>query len=279
MIRRLSVLLLTIAAMVAGVNIVCQAQEQSLLTRHVREMILNGQAQSVGRLPATQSMRLDIVLPLRNRAELENFLQELYDPSSPSYRRFLTVQEFTARFGPSQEDYDAVIRFAKTNGFTVVGGSRDGMDVQLTGSVATIETAFHVTMGVYQHPTENRTFYAPDREPTVDLPFQLWHISGLDNYSIPHPAILHRNLSVQSNAVTTGSCPSGSYCGSDMRAAYYGGTALTGSGQTLGLLESSGYDTADVNTYFTNARQTNTRPHRWHFHGWNQLELPLCGWL
>ncbi len=83
--------------MVAGVNIVCQAQEKSLLTRHVREMIINGQAQSVGRLPATQSMRLDIVLPLRNRAELENFLQELYDPSSPSYRRFLTVQEFTAQ--------------------------------------------------------------------------------------------------------------------------------------------------------------------------------------
>ncbi len=125
------------------------------------------------------------------RHELETFLQELYDPSSPSYRHFLTVQEFTARFGPSQEDYDAVIRFAKTNGFTVVGGSRDGMDVQLEGSVATIETAFHVTMGVYQHPTENRTFYARTGSLRLDLPFRLWHISGLDNYSIPHPALVH----------------------------------------------------------------------------------------
>ena len=137
--------------------------------------------------------RLDIVLPLRNQAELENFLQELYDPSSPFYRNFLTVPEFTARFGPSQENYDAVVRFAKTSGFTVVGGSRDGMDVQIMGSVATIESAFHVTIGVYQHPTENRTFYAPDREPTVDLPFQLWHISGLDNYSIPHPLSQHKH--------------------------------------------------------------------------------------
>ena len=59
------------------------------------------------------------------------------------------------------------------------------MDVQVKGTVAAIEKAFHVTMGVYQHPTENRTFFAPDREPTVDLPFQLWHISGLDNYSTP----------------------------------------------------------------------------------------------
>jgi kumamolisin len=258
--------IVAIVTMLLGVKIVlAQAREQFLLTRHVREVTLNGQAQRVGQLPATQSMRLDLVLGLRNRAELENFLQELYDPSSPTYRRFLTVQEFTARFGPSQKDYDAVIRFAKTNGFTVVGGSRDGMDAQLEGSVATIETAFHVTMGVYQHPTENRTFYAPDREPTVDLPFRLWHISGLDNYSIPHPNFVRKDASVKSdigvhpNAVT-GSCPGASFCGSDMRAAYYGGTALTGSGQTLGLLEYYGYDIADLNTYFTNAKQTNSVP-------------------
>ena len=257
LIRRLSISLLTVVAMVCA-SVVCQAQELSL-TRHVRDVTLNGRAQYVGRLPATQSMRLDIVLPLRNQPELDNFLRELYDPSSPSYRHFLTVQEFTARFGPSQEDYDAVIRFAKTKGFTVVGGSRDGMDVQLEGSVAAVEAAFDVTMGLYQHPTESRTFYAPDREPTVNLPFPLWHISGLDNYSIPRAAIKHANLKVKSAAVT-GSCPSSSYCGSDMRAAYYGGTALTGAGQTLGLLEYDGYDIADVNTYFKNTGQTNSVP-------------------
>ena len=259
MIRRLSAFLLTIVAFMWGMTVVCQAQEQPLSTHHVREVILNGQAQWLGRLPATRQMRLDIVLSLRNQAELESFLPELYDPSSPSYRRFLTVEEFTTRFGPSQQDYDAVLRFAKANGFTIVGGSRDGMDVQLRGTVAAVERAFHVTMGVYRHPTENRAFYAPDREPTVNLPFRLWHISGLDNYSVPRPAIHHRDLSVRSNAVT-GSCPSNSYCGSDMRAAYYGGTALTGSGQTLGLLEYYGYDIADVDTYFANAGQTNNVP-------------------
>ncbi len=257
--RRSIVFLVAVVATVWGATIVCQAQLQSLLTRHVREVALNGEAQSVGRLPATQSMHFDMVLALRHQAELENFLQELYDPSSPSYRHFLTVPEFTARFGPSQEDYDAVIRFAETNGFTVVGGSRDAMDVQLKGSVASIERAFHVTMGVYQHPTEDRTFYAPDREPTVNLPFPLWHISGLDNYSIPVPALGHRNNRVKSNVVK-GSCPGGEYCGSDMRAAYYGGTALTGKGQNLGLLEYVGYDIADLNTYFKNVGQTDNVP-------------------
>jgi len=234
------------------------AQTQSLLTRHVRTPILNGQAPFVGHLPATQSINLDIVLPLRDQAGLESTLQGLYDPSSPSYRHFLTVQEFTARFGPSQADYDNVMSFAKANGFTVVGGSRDGLDVQVAGSVANIEAAFHVTMAVYKHPTENRTFYAPDREPTVNLPVPLWHISGLDNYSIPHPLVEKTNLTGKSSNATTGSGPSASYLGSDMRAAYYGGTALTGLGQNIGLMEYVGYDIADLNTYYTNAGQTMT---------------------
>ncbi|MGD0415026.1 MAG: choice-of-anchor D domain-containing protein [Terriglobales bacterium] len=255
MIRRLGPFLLAVAAMMSVVNVVCQAEPQPLLTRHVREVVVNGRAQSIARLPERQTLHFDIVLALRHQPELENFLQELYDPSSASYRHFVTVPEFTARFGPSQEDYDALIGFAKANGFTVVGGSRDAFDVQLTGTVANINRAFHVTMGVYQHPREDRTFYAPDREPTVDLSTRLWHISGLDNYSIPRPALVHRDLKVRSNA-TTGSCPKTSFCGSDMRAAYYGGTTLTGAGQYLGLLEYAGYDIADLNTYYKNTGQT-----------------------
>ena len=252
MIRKSSVPLLVLVALLSVASVVTQAQ--SLRTRHVREAVVSGEAQSVGRLPATQTMRFDIVLALRHQPELENFLQELYDPSSSSYRHFLTPEEFTARFGPSQEEYDAVIRLAAASGFKVLGGSRDAMDVQFEATVASVEKAFHVTMGVYQHPMEKRTFFAPDREPTVDLPFQLWHISGLDNYSIPHTNLKRSNIKVHPNV--SGSCPGGWYCGSDMRAAYYGGTALTGTGQNIALLELAGTDLADLNTYYTNVGQT-----------------------
>ena len=252
--RKLIVFLLTLVATV-GVNVVCQAQSRTPLTRHVREATLNGQAPLVGRLPATQTMHIDIVMALRDQPGLEKFVKEVSDPKSSSYRHYVTPSEFTAKFGPSQGDYNALIRFVKANGFTVLGGSRDSMDVRLEGSVTTIEKAFNVAMNVYQHPTEKRTFYAPDREPTVDLPFQLWHISGLDNYSTPRPLYVHRDFKAQPLA-TTGSCPGQSFCGSDMRAAYYEGSALTGAGQSLGLLEYAGFDMEDVNTYYQNAGQT-----------------------
>ncbi len=265
--NRISVFVLTIAAILAAGSL--DGRAQSLMTRHVRDAVVTGQAQLVGRLPATQQLQLNIVLPLRDQAGLDAFLADLRNSASASYRQYLTPQEFTARFGPTQANYDAVVAFVKANGLTVVGGSRDGMDVQVKGPVSAIETAFHVEMNSYQHPTENRVFFAADREPTVDLPFQLWHVSGLDNYSIPHPMLVSRTEYAAAHGVdpktlvphaTTGSGPSASFLGSDMRAAYYGGTALTGAGQNLGLLEYLGTDLTDLTTYFKNAKQTNNVP-------------------
>ena len=242
-----------------------QAQPQLLSTRHVRDAVANGQAQFVGQLPATQTLRFDMVLPLRDRAGLENFIQEVQDPASPSYHQFLTPQEFTARFGPSQEDWDALVAFAKASGFEIISGTRDARDLRLTGTVANIEKAFHVTMGTYHDLTEDRTFFAVDREPTVDLPFQIWHITGLDNDSKPHPMYVKKSDYAKAHGIdpdkvvshaTTGSGPSSSFLGSDMRAAYYGGTALTGTGQNIALFEFAGTDLADLTTYYKNAGQT-----------------------
>ncbi len=218
------------------VQLPAHGQGQPLPTRHVREAVSSGQAARVGRLPATQSLKLSIALPLRNESQLNQVLQQLYDPRSPSYHQFLSVKEFTERFGPTQDDYDAVISFAQSNGLTVKGTAANRRIVDVTGPVAHIEAAFHVNMGVYQHPTENRTFYAPDREPTADLPVALWHISGLNNFSIPRPASLRR--APEAVRAGSGSAPdlSGAYIGSDMRAAYYGSGTLTGIGHTVGVL-------------------------------------------
>jgi subtilase family serine protease len=270
MVPRISRFLLTIAALLSLVTLAAiNSSAQSMPTRHVREVTRTGVAKPIGQLPPDQTMTLDVVLPLRDPAGLNSFLKILYDPSSPSYRQFLTVPEFTTRFGPTQENYDAVVRYLKSYGFEITGGTRDGMDVLIKGPVSAVEAAFRVSMRTYQHPTEDRTFYAPDREPSTGLSFALWHVSGLDNYSIPHPMYVKRSDYAKAHGInaedvvshaTIGSGPSASFLGSDMRAAYYGGTALTGAGQNLGLFEFLGTDLADLNTYFANIGQTNNVP-------------------
>jgi len=244
---------------------VVAAQAQSVMTHHVRDTVRSGRSQSTGRMPLNQQLQLDLVLPLSDPAGLRAFLTDIYNPASPNFHHFLTVSEFTARFGPTQDQYEAVLRFAKNYGLEVIGGSRDSMDVQVKGSVGAIETAFRVNMRTYHHPTENRDFYSTDAEPTVDLPFNLWHVSGLDNYSIPHPMLVNRSDYAAAHGIdadkvvshaTTGSGPSASFLGSDMRAAYYGSGSLTGAGQNLGLWEYLGTDLADLQTYYKNVGQT-----------------------
>jgi len=261
-IRRLCTFVLPVVALLSVVSVVSQAQSQTLMTRHTRDVVQNKVAASAGRMPATQNMKIVFTLPLRNREELNSFLKDVYDPSSTSYRKFLTVEQFTQRFGPTREDYETVKAFAKQNGLHIRATSRNRLILQLSGSVANVEKALNIKMGLYQHPEENRKFFAPDREPTPNLSVRLWHVTGLDNYSLPKP--LYQKREINSSEVisdaTTGSCPSKSFCGSDMRAAYYGGSALTGAGQTLGLLEFFGTNIQDVNTYYTNAGQTRNTP-------------------
>ncbi|KAA6458750.1 hypothetical protein DYQ86_19590 [Acidobacteria bacterium AB60] len=242
---------------------------QSVMTRHVRDAVRNGDARPVGRLAQTQTLQIDLVLPLRDPQGLKSFLADVYNPKSPNYRHFLTPAEFTARFGPTADQYNAVLRFAGEYGLNVVGGSRETMEVQLKGSAGAIEAAFHVSLKTFQHPTENRVFYAPDQEPTHNLPFHLWHIAGLDNFAQPKPHLVRKSDFAAAHGIypeqvvahaTTGSGPSASFLGSDMRAAYYGSGPLTGAGQYVGLLEYYGTNLADLNTYYANANQTNNVP-------------------
>src|ERR1700722_12510770 len=239
------------AALFLLLTLSAQSQQSfQVLHNHVRPVVANGQAAPVGVLPADRRMNLAITLPLRNDDELMTLLGELNDPSSPKYQHFLSVAEFTERFGPTQQDYDAVVNFAKANGFTVTKTPPNRLLVDINGTVGQIEKAFHVGMMVYKHPTENRTFYSPDREPSLDLSVTVAHIAGLNDYSIPHPKLKKAPMGQAIHGNVTGSGPGGAYLGTDMRAAYYGGRAPPGSGQAVGLVEFDGYNLSDVTSTF-----------------------------
>ncbi len=203
-----------------------------------------------GNLPGTRRLNLALSLPLRNTAELDRLFQQLYDPASPNYRRYLTPEQFTGRFGPSEEDYQALRNFAKSNGLTVTATHPNRVVLDVEGAVTDIQKAFHLTLRVYRHPREARDFYAPDMEPSADFGVPILHISGFDNYTLPHPNLHVRPAGAAANATpNAGSGPDGTYQGSDFRNAYVPGTSLTGTGQTVGLLEFDGFYSSDITAY------------------------------
>ena len=225
------------------------AQQQRTFLRHVPPVA--AQLQPSGRLPGSTRLDLAIGLPLRNQEALTKLLQQIYDPASPQYRHYLTPQQFTEMFGPTEQDYQIVVGFAKANGFSITGQHTNRLLLDVNATVADIERAFHVTMRVYRHPTEAREFYAPDVGPSVGMEVPILDISGLNNYTRPHPA----NLKIARRGATTralpadGSAPDGSYLGYDFRAAYAPGVSFTGSGQAIGLLEFDGYYANDIPDY------------------------------
>lgn len=248
--------LIFVALVLSSTQVQAQ-QPRQLVLRHVRPAVSSGRAISVGAMPQRQQLNLSILLPPRNATELADLLVRLYDPSSPVYHRFLTVAQFTEQFSPSAEDYKAAVNFARANGFTVTGTPTNRLLVPIRGTVEQIEKTFHIRMQLYQHPTENRIFFSPDQEPSLDLNVPVAHIAGLNNFSVPHSMAISAPVTTGDTAEAgTGSGPGGSYLGSDMRAAYYGGTALTGSGQAVGLAEFDGYNLSDVNSVFSNVGQS-----------------------
>jgi N-acetylneuraminic acid mutarotase len=270
-------LLLSLITFLSGVLFVTSAHAQGtvrMLRGHMPSVLST--LQPIGLPPATNILRLSIGLPLRNSEGLSNFLHQVYDPSSTSYRRFLTPKQFADQFGPSEQDYQRVIDFVQANGLAVTGTTSNRMVLDVRGFVPDVEAAFGVTIQVYQHPTEFRTFYAPNREPSVPATVPILDISGLDNYEPPHPASLSsgsgaangtqgqspanppgfRGGSVNSSGGVTpavGSGTGGSYIGYDFRHAYAPGVALTGAGQVVGLVQFDGYYTSDITTYESQA--------------------------
>ncbi|WP_266160568.1 S53 family peptidase, partial [Dyella silvatica] len=230
---------------------------------HVPEAVASGLAPRISAMAPAQHLKLALNLPLRNEADLDSLLKQLYDPQSPNYQHYLTVKEFTDRFGPTQQDYDAVVAWAQVNGLKVTNTTANRRLVDVEGSVDTINRALHVQISNYRHTTENRTFFAPDKEPTVNLGVPLLKITGLTNVTLPHNHLLRKPAGgVQTMAAThlTGSGPSGEYLPSDMRAAYYGSGTLTGAGQTVGIFSYDGYISSDVSLFYSTTGMTSSVP-------------------
>jgi subtilase family serine protease len=163
------------------------ALERQYLAGHVPKAAVT--LQSVGSVPASKQMRLAIALPLRNQDGLSKLLAELYDPNSPRYRQYLTPEQFTDAFGPTEADYNELATFAEANGLRVTGRHPNRMLLDVSGSVENIEKALHLHLLEYSHPKENRTFFAPDAEPALDLKVPVLHISGLTDFEIPRPVV------------------------------------------------------------------------------------------
>jgi subtilase family serine protease len=213
------------------------------------------EAELEGRLGGDCQMSMTFALPLRNQEELQTLLKRLYDPADPICGRYLSVEEFTERFGPTQEDYDAVAAYARNLGLTITGTHPNRLLLDVSGPAATVEAGFNLSMYGYQ-AASGREFFAPDEEPEVPgyIASRVIGIVGLEdaNQRRPHSYLKASTNEAQSSPQHIGTGPGGGLSPDDIVKAYnLQSTAANGSGETLALFELDGYSAVDIAVYLS----------------------------
>src|SRR5690348_8050331 len=101
---RKDLLAIGLGVVLSGATVFSTLAGNVTLRGHVPAIVARGQAKAIGGVDAEKTLDLSIGLPLRNRDVLTNLIQQIYDPSSPNYHHYLTPQQFTEHFGPSEKD-------------------------------------------------------------------------------------------------------------------------------------------------------------------------------
>lgn len=76
------------------------------------------------------------------QADLTQLLIDQQNPNSPSYHKWLTPEQYGARFGLSSADLAKVSAWITSQGFTVTGVARSSTFITFTGTVAQAQQAF-----------------------------------------------------------------------------------------------------------------------------------------
>ena len=244
------------ALLLASAALPANAQEARIQMKGSLSPLVR-QGRPLNRLNAGETLRFSFALPLRNQPELDALLVSLYKPGDPQFHHFLTPEQFAARFGPTQADYDAVIAYARQQGFAIAATHSNRALLEVTAPTAQAEKAFSLRLMNYQSPA-GRVFRAPDAEPALPAAIarRVSGIIGLDNAQEPL-----NNLSVlfapQNGAAqpkaglnANGTGPNGGLAPGDVITAYgLSNVPEKGTGQTVALFELDGYTTSDITTY------------------------------
>ena len=136
----------------------------------------------IGRASHHDLISFSFALSSPNESELDRFLDDLHNPNSQSYRKFLTPEEFTVKFGPTQQQVDKIVGFLKSNGLKTVKVSSNRVLIEGEGLAENIYRAFNCNIDYYQDYEDGSIFRQPDVIP--NYPEGVLALLGLDNGTI-----------------------------------------------------------------------------------------------
>ncbi len=265
---------LTSVAQVAPASQVVQAVDEHAL------VALTGNVHPLARAEfdrgaVADSLPLEhLLLQLKRSPKQERALQQqidaLSDPHSPSYHQWLTAQQFGDSYGPAKKDIGAVTRWLQAHGFTVNAVYPSGMVIDVSGTAGKVREAFHTEIHNYVVDGASHIANASDPKIPAALEPVIAGFASLHDF-MPHP-LMQKAGTVQKDPASGHWMPVGwrpqfatPYLGNELNdvspadfAIIYNlnplralSTPITGAGQTIVLLEDTDMNPADWNTFRT----------------------------
>ncbi len=111
-------------------------------------------AQDLGAAPADQSIDLAISLKLLNRPALEKFVADSVNPTSRSYRKFLTPQQFAASYGQPAAVVARVKTFLESQGMTVTQVHANNLMLLVKATNAQASAVFNTAIHTFNENGE-----------------------------------------------------------------------------------------------------------------------------
>jgi subtilase family serine protease len=144
----------------------------------------NVEGEPAGRIAPQRMLTITVTLKLRDSQGLQRLLSEQQNPSSPDYRRWLTPQEFSSRFGPDPAQFKAVEEWLAGQGFEIESSSMERRSITCKASARLAEQVFQTEMMAYAGDS-----YANVTDPSIPARFAtvIGAIMGLDNVAHAMP--------------------------------------------------------------------------------------------
>jgi hypothetical protein len=161
-------------------------------------------ATDAGALADSKPIR-NMSLVLKRSADKESrfraYINQLNNPSSPNYHKWLTAQQIGSMFGPAQSDIDQVTKWLTSQGLTVNRAYPSRTSISFSGTASAVNRAFHTQMHGFTLKGETHFANVTDQQIPEALSPVVKGVSSLDNF-FPKPQ--YHNVGVVNKNKATG---------------------------------------------------------------------------
>jgi hypothetical protein len=181
--------------------------------------------------------------------ELEGYIDQVHDSSSPKFHHWLSAKQFGERFGLAQQDLDAITRWLQSHGLKVNVVYENGILIDFSGTAGEVREAFHTAIHQLNVQGERHIANMSDPKIPAALAPAVVGVVSLHDFK-PHPMYKPR----ENYSFGSGGSETYAVVPADLATIYnlnpLFSTGISGQGQTIALIEDSDvYSASDWATF------------------------------